>query len=398
MMQAGVRLRQDTETTLPELPKQHRIREKEEELHGLESVHMAESETKCTAPGPNTLEPECVTANSRVSDLHHTDKLSIKTGTDVIPISTGYVIKTESLDFTEQAFATHLHPGTVKKETGKGSYIKTEPWDIKCVSLKSEKEKLECREGSVSDFINTELNGAGVHVKGPIESSSQAGEPNPNGTKPREKKQSELIRNERIHTSEKPCNCYQCRGCLRLKSSLNCHEQIHACKKRFKCNQCEKTFTFKCNLRRHMQTHTGLKPYKCDQCEMRFTRKSNLKGHQGIHTGKEKSYKCDQCAKCFFKRSHLSDHRIIHTGEKPYQCDQCEKSFGLKSHLKTHQKIHTGEKPYKCSQCEKFFGLKAHLKSHQKIHSGEKPYKCDQCERSFFRGTHLKSHLRTHTH
>ncbi|KAJ8278414.1 hypothetical protein GJAV_G00087360 [Gymnothorax javanicus] len=31
-----------TETTLPELPEQHRIREKEEEPHGLESVHMAE--------------------------------------------------------------------------------------------------------------------------------------------------------------------------------------------------------------------------------------------------------------------------------------------------------------------------------------------------------------------
>ncbi|KAJ8278481.1 hypothetical protein GJAV_G00088080 [Gymnothorax javanicus] len=58
-------LRQDTETTLPELPEQHRIREKEEELHGLESVHMAESEIKCTAPGLNTLEPECVTANCR---------------------------------------------------------------------------------------------------------------------------------------------------------------------------------------------------------------------------------------------------------------------------------------------------------------------------------------------
>ncbi|KAJ8278434.1 hypothetical protein GJAV_G00087580 [Gymnothorax javanicus] len=66
MMQAGVCLRQDTETTQPELPEQHRIREKEEELQGLESVHMAESETKCTTPGLNTLEPECVTANSRL--------------------------------------------------------------------------------------------------------------------------------------------------------------------------------------------------------------------------------------------------------------------------------------------------------------------------------------------
>ncbi|KAJ8278393.1 hypothetical protein GJAV_G00087140, partial [Gymnothorax javanicus] len=83
MLQAGVRLRQDTETTPPELPEQHRIREKEEELHGLESVHMAESETKCTTPGLNTQEPECVAANSRVSDLHHTEASLIKTETDL---------------------------------------------------------------------------------------------------------------------------------------------------------------------------------------------------------------------------------------------------------------------------------------------------------------------------
>ncbi|KAG5853586.1 hypothetical protein ANANG_G00027570 [Anguilla anguilla] len=78
MMQAGVCLRQDTETTLPELTEQHRIRQKEEELSGLECVHMAESETECAAPGLNTLEPECVTAHSGIHE-----KLCLKTS-DVI--------------------------------------------------------------------------------------------------------------------------------------------------------------------------------------------------------------------------------------------------------------------------------------------------------------------------
>ncbi|KAJ8366968.1 hypothetical protein AAFF_G00336140 [Aldrovandia affinis] len=63
-MQAVVCLRQDTETTLPELTEQHSIRQKQEELRGLDSVHMAESETECAAPGLHTLEPECVTAHS----------------------------------------------------------------------------------------------------------------------------------------------------------------------------------------------------------------------------------------------------------------------------------------------------------------------------------------------
>ncbi|KAJ8362675.1 hypothetical protein SKAU_G00115060 [Synaphobranchus kaupii] len=64
MMQAGVCLRRDTETTLPELTEQHRVRQKKEEVSGLESVHMAETETNCAAPRLNTLEPECLTAHS----------------------------------------------------------------------------------------------------------------------------------------------------------------------------------------------------------------------------------------------------------------------------------------------------------------------------------------------
>ena len=88
-MQAGVCLRQDTETTLPELTEQHRIRQKEEELGGLESVHMAESETECAAPGLNTLEPECVTAHSGVSDVHHTHTSVIKTEADLGSTHTG---------------------------------------------------------------------------------------------------------------------------------------------------------------------------------------------------------------------------------------------------------------------------------------------------------------------
>uniref|UniRef100_A0A0E9RD61 Uncharacterized protein n=1 Tax=Anguilla anguilla TaxID=7936 RepID=A0A0E9RD61_ANGAN len=71
MMQAGVCLRQDTETTLPELTEEHRVRPKEEELSGLESVHMAESETECAAPGLNTLEPVCVTPHCAVSDINY---------------------------------------------------------------------------------------------------------------------------------------------------------------------------------------------------------------------------------------------------------------------------------------------------------------------------------------
>ncbi|KAJ8278482.1 hypothetical protein GJAV_G00088090, partial [Gymnothorax javanicus] len=287
MMLAGVRLRQDTETTLPELPEQHRIREKEEELHGLESVHMAESETKCTASEPNTLEPECVTANSRVSDLHHTEASLIKTETDLSPSNTEDH-KTESLDFTELAFVTNAHSGQVKTETADGDFIKTEDVrilpDIKCVDIKSDEVKLESSEILVSDQMNTELNGAGVDEKGETELDNCAGEPNPNGKKSG-KNQSDLIHDVGIHIreSDKLYRCDHCQESFSQKSLLNKHHKIHTSEKPYKCDQCERRFRHKYALQRHYRIHTGVKPYKCDQCEKHFRDKCDLQRHYQIH-------------------------------------------------------------------------------------------------------------------
>ncbi|KAJ8278427.1 hypothetical protein GJAV_G00087500, partial [Gymnothorax javanicus] len=168
--------------------------EKEEELHGLEFVHMAESEIKCTTPGLNKLEPECVTANSRVSDFHHTEAPLIKTETDLGPISSG-VLKIESLDFTDLTYVIPLFPDQVKTEMDDGDNIKAEPVsilpDIERVYIKSD-IKPEPSEILGSDHMNVMLNGADVDEKEETELYHDAGEPNPNCQKS-EKNQSSLI-------------------------------------------------------------------------------------------------------------------------------------------------------------------------------------------------------------
>ncbi|KAJ8263762.1 hypothetical protein GJAV_G00141010, partial [Gymnothorax javanicus] len=172
-MQAGVCLRQDTETTLPELTEQHRIRQKEEELSGLESVHMAESETECAAPGLNTLEPECVTAHSGVSDVHHTHTSLIKTETDLGSTHSGDLIKMESLDSTELGYVTHLHPDQIKTETDDGGYLKSEQisdWqDIKYVHIKCDQVECESSENIGTDLMNTGMSGVGLDHKDPTD-------------------------------------------------------------------------------------------------------------------------------------------------------------------------------------------------------------------------------------
>ena len=411
---------------------------------------MAESETECAAPGLNTLEPECVTAHSGVSDVHTTHTSVIKTEADLGSTHTGDLIKMEILDFTELGYVTHLHPGQIKTEAGDGGYLNaehvTELHVVECVDVKSDKMKCESSESLVSDLMSTVMDGAGVDLKDEDEPWQCAGEPisnckkeetnslptqcmnNHHCDKNNENNQarianvcinsrSKLIHCQRMnepmvitepiimnsqknykininkgddHTVAKPHKCTQCEKCFTKKSHLMAHLRVHTGEKPYKCTQCEKCFLNKSGLDVHLRIHTGEKPYKCAQCEKRFLNKSGLDVHLRIHTG-EKPYKCTLCEKRFRTKAHLNRHQGIHTVKQPYTCTQCEECFHSKSDLNSHQIIHTGEKQNKC------YEIKSHLNTQLRIYTGEKPYKCIHCGKSFSLESTLNRHERIHT-
>ncbi|XP_035259357.1 zinc finger protein 676-like isoform X4 [Anguilla anguilla] len=434
MMQAEICLRQDTVTTLPEFTEEHRIRQKEEELSGLESVHMAESETVCAAPGLDTLEPECVTAHCGVSDVHHTHTPLIKTETDLGSTHTGDLFETVNIDNKELRYVTRLQPNQIKTETDDVGYLKAEHigglLDIKCVNIKTCEMKCESSESIVSDLMNTVVSEAAVDHKDQIEPWQCAGESEPNCKKEindvptkyvdvnhhcemiTESGHTRIVQKITNNTNKHNnfqgmdvINQHMINNSSKNQSLLNFRQKNIICRnngatntgqKRYKCSLCEKCFNSKSGLKKHLTIHTGEKPYKCSQCEKCFNSKSGLKAHLTIHTG-EKPYKCSQCGKCFSSKSNLNSHQQIHTDEKRYKCSQCGKCFNYKSSFNRHLRIHTGEKPYKCFQCGKCFAFISSLNIHQRIHTGRKPYKCSECGKTFKWKYYYKAHKIIHS-
>ncbi|KAM8791863.1 histone-lysine N-methyltransferase PRDM9-like [Rhynchonycteris naso] len=145
-----------------------------------------------------------------------------------------------------------------------------------------------------------------------------------------------------------------------------------------KYGECGQNFDYGSNLLRNQRTHSVEKPYICRECERGFTQKSDLLRHQRTHSG-EKPYVCKECGRGFTQKSDLLIHQRTHSGEKPYVCRECERGFTHKSDLLRHQRTHSGEKPYVCRECERGFTRKSYFLIHQKSHSGEKPYVCKEC-------------------
>ena len=75
-----------------------------------------------------------------------------------------------------------------------------------------------------------------------------------------------------------------------------------------------------------MKIHTGDKPYQCYLFGQAFALKNNLTEHMRIHTG-NKPYQCRQCNKAFTQSCNCKMHMLVHTDEKPHQRSQCGMAF-----------------------------------------------------------------------
>ncbi|XP_038195921.1 zinc finger protein 416-like [Arvicola amphibius] len=220
-----------------------------------------------------------------------------------------------------------------------------------------------------------------------------------------------LVKNYRIHVSQKPFPSAEVEKNFPDALDIIPPQTMPICEQANLVTECREGFQTRigcskrnehreASSREHTQDHhprasAGKRPSESTKCGMVHRRRTSFPHPSGVH-GREKAYKCNECGKSFRQTSHLNNHLRIHTGEKPYECGECGKSFTQRDTLIKHYRVHTGEKPYMCDACGKSFRQISNLTEHRRIHTGERPYECDECGKSFGCKSTLVRHRRTH--
>lgn len=199
-----------------------------------------------------------------------------------------------------------------------------------------------------------------------------------------------LRRHAKSHAKVKSFNCSQCDQSFtrsdRLKLHIRrCHDLNNVL---YRCTypNCNKAFSRSDVIRIHMRVHTGEKPYQCFRCGSSWAMQSNMTAHMRICGKQENPFKCRHCGAKFRSRRQVNKHQSVHYSEQPLTCNVCGRTFMTSHGLTSHAVTHVNSKQIICADCNKTFpsvqSLKDHISRHHLDRCDSKPVESVDCRRS----------------
>lgn len=182
-----------------------------------------------------------------------------------------------------------------------------------------------------------------------------------------------------------------------IANDVDSQNKIQTTEKNFECFDCHRQFKSLSSLRIHLKLHSGVK-FCCPHCHKLFAMKSYVRDHiVAMHNVRREEIPSDSIRQATDNMKTEQHRRQQQQNTEEFECNQCKNKYRSKQTLRQHMKTHSTSNPFLCVHCGAIYKSIANLRYHMERHQSDpnKRHICNECGKTYPTRRYMLAHART---